>query len=127
MRLFKFKHNDGEDAIPRIVNSIVCFSHRDGAREIYLESQPQALAVYYTINGEKKLWMDLPIYVLKPVIEHIKKLAAIGSSDSTGLICVRMEDKNNQFRLNYNLRVQVNASPGGEELVLSFEDEYMLE
>ncbi len=125
MKLSRFKLEDGERAIGRIVNSITQFAYRGGASEIFLEPQPEGVAVFYQVKGEKLLQMNLPLYVHQPLVSHIKAIAGM-NSEPEGTIRVRLEDRKNQLNLHYNLRVRILASPHGEEVVLRFEDEYSL-
>lgn len=96
MKLRKFKYDEGDNGISRIVNSIVQIGYRDGVIEISFEPTSEEVGVFTKTRREevleKRLQINLPLYVHKPIVAHLRSMAALDSSQNKGMVEARLQD-----------------------------------
>lgn len=110
----------GQEAVERIVNTILLCAVRDGASAISIEPQTQSVRVRLTVAGNVRDHLKLPMLTHQPIVARVKLLARIekatGATPQTqsGLIRLRVDE---HF---YHLHVQTQLTPWGERVELHF-------
>ena len=100
----------GLEAVMCLAPIILKGAMQNQASEIYVESQQQGVVISYRVGGELKKKMEMPIYVLEPLMDQFKAMGEISTDEwhipQEGYFHMIIEGKDYDVQHNLNCRKQ---------------------
>ncbi len=123
LNLTPFNSQPHGDPIARIVATLVAYAIKDAAREIHIQPLPESrgASIFYRLrDGEDpQEQLKVPFYVLKPLRDHLEKMA-----DEDGSFEVDLVSEKHQISLSYVLEMSVQSARDGETIVLKLDGKF---
>jgi len=104
--------------IRRIVNTILIYAVRDGAKEIRFSTckERKAFDVYFLCNDELKLQMKIPLYVQQPLYEELRE--TMGATNDFPFV---LHSPELEIKIGFNLSLAIK----GEDAVLTLDSHFV--